>query len=58
MPASVASVSLLSQTIVTAILSRIVLGERLAATQFAGGALVLAGVYLVNRSHQRKEPGA
>jgi drug/metabolite transporter (DMT)-like permease len=58
MPAAVASVSLLSQTIVTAILSRIVLGERLAASQFAGGALVLAGVYLVNRSHQRKESGA
>jgi drug/metabolite transporter (DMT)-like permease len=35
--------------VVTAILSMVVLGDRLSLLQGAGGALVLIGIYLVNR---------
>ena len=43
------SVSLLSQPMITALLAIPLLGELLSAQQIAGGALVLAGIYLVNR---------
>lgn len=43
------SVSLLAQPVLTALLSIPLLGELLSAQQIIGGALVLTGVYLVNR---------
>lgn len=43
------SVSLLVQPVITALLSIPLLGEFLGAQQIIGGALVLSGVYLVNR---------
>ncbi|HEY9450424.1 MAG TPA: DMT family transporter [Gemmatimonadaceae bacterium] len=47
--ATVTSVSLLSQAPLTALLAIPLLGEHLSATQALGGALVLGGVYVVNR---------
>jgi drug/metabolite transporter (DMT)-like permease len=49
LPATAASVSLLSQGPLTAVLAALVLAEPLAAPQILGGALVLAGVGLANR---------
>jgi drug/metabolite transporter (DMT)-like permease len=46
--ASVVSVTLLGQPLVTALLAMPVLGEFLAPWQIAGGCLVLAGIYRVN----------
>jgi drug/metabolite transporter (DMT)-like permease len=46
--ASVVSVSLLSQVVVTVVLSMPLLGERLSLPQMIGGGLVLSGIYLVN----------
>ncbi len=43
------SVSLLGQPVITALLSIPLLGELLSIQQIIGGALVLAGIYLVNR---------
>jgi drug/metabolite transporter (DMT)-like permease len=43
------SVGLLGQAVVTALLSMPLLGEYLSMNQVIGGALVLAGIYLVNR---------
>lgn len=43
------SVSLLSQPVITALLAIPLLGELLSAQQVVGGALVLAGIYFVNR---------
>jgi drug/metabolite transporter (DMT)-like permease len=48
------SVSLLSQPVITALLAIPLLGELLSVQQIAGGALVLSGIYLVNR---RAAPG-
>lgn len=47
--ASVTSVSLLAQAPLTALLAMPLLGERLSPAQAVGGALVLGGVYVVNR---------
>jgi drug/metabolite transporter (DMT)-like permease len=47
MPASQVSVCLLSQSVVTALLSIPILGEAVHANQVVGGALVLAGIYWV-----------
>ena len=47
--ASIVSVTLLGQPMVTAIAAIPILGESLAPAQIAGGMLVLAGIYLVNR---------
>lgn len=47
--ASVASVSLLGQPVLTALFSIPLLGEGLSIEQIAGGALVLVGVWVVNR---------
>lgn len=47
--ATVTSVSLLAQAPLTALLAIPLLGERLSPTQALGGALVLGGVYVVNR---------
>jgi EamA-like transporter family. len=41
---------LLGQAPVTALLAVPLLGEPLSALQIAGGALVLAGIYVVNRA--------
>jgi len=46
---TVASVSLLSQTVFTAIFSLMVLGEMLTMVEITGAVVVLAGVYLVNK---------
>jgi drug/metabolite transporter (DMT)-like permease len=53
LPATVTSVSLLSQGPLTAVLAALLLAEPLGATQIVGGALVLVGVGLANR---RKRP--
>ncbi|HNS29811.1 MAG TPA: DMT family transporter [Tenuifilaceae bacterium] len=47
------SVTLLSQTIITAILAIIILGETISLNQIAGGALILTGVYVVNRKNSK-----
>lgn len=59
LPATVTSVSLLSQVPVTAVLAAVLLGEPLSGSQMIGGALVLAGVGLANRrSHPAEEANA
>jgi drug/metabolite transporter (DMT)-like permease len=49
LPATVTSVSLLAQVPGTAILAALLLGEPLSRLQIAGAAIVLAGIYIVNR---------
>ena len=49
LPATVTSVGLLAQLPLTALLAVPLLGEPLHASQAAGAALVLAGIYVVNR---------
>jgi len=49
LPATVTSVSLLSQGPLTAVLAALLLGEPLTIYQIAGGSLVLVGVGLANR---------
>ena len=49
LPVSVTSVALLGQAPITAILAVPLLGESLSALQLLGGALVLGGIYVVNR---------
>jgi drug/metabolite transporter (DMT)-like permease len=49
MRATSVSVSLLGQPVITALLSIPLLGELLSVQQIIGGALVLVGIYLVNR---------
>lgn len=59
LPATVTSVSLLSQGPLTAILAALLLAEPLVGTQIAGGALVLLGIGLANRrSHPSEEANA
>jgi drug/metabolite transporter (DMT)-like permease len=53
-PAHIASPTMLFQPVVTAILAIPILGERPTPPQWIGGLIVLAGIYLVNRS--REEP--
>jgi drug/metabolite transporter (DMT)-like permease len=48
LPATITSVGLLAQVPLTALLAVPLLGERLTTRQLAGGALVLAGIYIVN----------
>lgn len=50
LPATVVSIGLLAQAPLTAFLAATLLGERLTALQLAGGALVIAGIYIVNRA--------
>ena len=47
--APIASVSLLSQPVITALLAVPLLGEAISVFQVVGGALVLVGIYVVNR---------
>ncbi len=49
--ASVVSVSLLGQPVVTALAAWPLLGEPLGVAQVAGGLLILAGVFVVNKSN-------
>jgi drug/metabolite transporter (DMT)-like permease len=49
LPATITSVGLLAQVPCTALLAWLLLGEPLTALQIAGGAVVLAGIYVVNR---------
>jgi drug/metabolite transporter (DMT)-like permease len=49
LPATVTSVGLLSQLPLTAVLAALLLHEPVTASQVLGGALVLAGVYVVTR---------
>lgn len=53
MPASVVSVTLLAQPVLTALFAVPLLGEALAGRQLLGGAVALAGIYLVNRGFAR-----
>lgn len=55
LPATITSVSLLSQGPLTAILATLLLGEPLTKPQIVGGALVLAGVWLANRLDHPEE---
>jgi drug/metabolite transporter (DMT)-like permease len=50
LPVSVTSIALLGQAPITAVLAVPLLGEHLSALQVFGGALVLAGIYVVNRT--------
>lgn len=49
LPATITSVGLLAQIPCTAALAWLLLGEPLSPVQLAGGAVVLAGIYVVNR---------
>ena len=49
LPVSVTSIALLGQAPITAVLAVPLLGERLSPLQMLGGALVLVGIYVVNR---------
>jgi len=49
LPATITSVGLLAQVPCTAILAMLLLGEPLTAVQIAGAAVVLGGIYVVNR---------
>lgn len=50
LPATVVSIGLLAQAPLAALLAATLLHERLTPLQLAGGALVLAGIYVVNRA--------
>jgi drug/metabolite transporter (DMT)-like permease len=49
LPAGLSSVGLLFQPVMAALFAWILLGEPLVALQFAGGAVVLAGIYLARK---------
>ncbi len=51
LPATLTSVGLLAQVPLTAVLAVPLLGEPLHVTQAAGAALVLVGIYIVNRGN-------
>ena len=52
LPAAVVSPTMIAQPVLTALLAIPFLGEALQPGQWLGGLTVLAGIYLVNRSHQ------
>jgi drug/metabolite transporter (DMT)-like permease len=47
------SVTLLSQSVITALLALVILGEDLSINQIVGGLFVLSGVYIVNRRNSK-----
>ena len=53
LPASVTSVTLLCQPVLTALFAVPLLGEALAPHQIVGGLVTLSGIYLVNRGFNR-----
>jgi len=55
LPAAFSSVGLLFQPVMAAVFAWALLGEPLAALQVAGGAVVLAGIYLANRGSKGTE---
>ena len=55
LPASVVSPTLVGQPVLTAILAIPLLGEIPSTTQWLGGAVALAGIYIVNQSHAQNE---
>jgi drug/metabolite transporter (DMT)-like permease len=57
LPASVVSVTMIGQPIVTAIIAVPLLGEVPVPSQIIGGFIALAGIYLVNVSHEKKING-
>ena len=56
LPATITSVGLLTQLPLTALLAAVLLKEPVTSAQIAGGVLVIAGVYVVNRGLQPQEP--
>lgn len=54
LPASVVSVTLLAQPVLTALFAVPLLGEALTGRQMLGGLVALAGIYLVNRAAARR----
>ena len=48
-PAPLTSVTLLSQPVITALFAVPMLGESLGIEQIAGGLIVLAGIFIVNK---------
>ena len=57
LPASVVSVTLLAQPVLTALFAVPLLGEALGGRQMLGGVVALTGIYLVNRAASRKGNG-
>jgi drug/metabolite transporter (DMT)-like permease len=57
LPASVVSVTMIGQPIVTAVIAIPLLGEMPVPSQIIGGFIALAGIYLVNVSHEKKADG-
>jgi len=55
LPATITSVSLLTQGPLTAVMATIFLGEELTTSQILGGALVLSGVALAHRKRHPEE---
>jgi drug/metabolite transporter (DMT)-like permease len=55
LPAAVVSPTMIGQPVLTAVLAIPFLGEALQPGQWLGGLAVLAGIYLVNRSHQESQ---
>ena len=56
LPASVVAPTLIAQPILTTILAIPLLGEIPTPIQWLGGGIALAGIYIVNRSHQNSQP--
>jgi drug/metabolite transporter (DMT)-like permease len=54
MPASIVSVTLLTQPVLTALFAVPMLGEPLGTGQIVGGIITLAGIYIVNQSAVRR----
>jgi len=52
LPASIVSPTMLGQPVVSALLAIPLLGETLTPIQWLGGAVVITGIYLINRSHR------
>lgn len=57
LPASVVSPTMILQPVVTTILAIPLLGEIPTIWQGIGGAIALVGIYIVNQSHFRSQPG-
>ena len=55
LPATITSVSLLTQGPLTAVMAAVLLGEPLTLPQIVGGALVLSGVALAHRQRPPEE---
>jgi drug/metabolite transporter (DMT)-like permease len=55
LPASIVSPTLVGQPVLTTILAIPLLGEIPNAIQWIGGAIALAGIYIVNQSHAQTE---